>query len=91
MPIFCAHVTLGTAVSVVAGQDNMIQDVWVHNTNHGGSTYAILGGDNVGTATGMHLHSDETLMFTLGPGDTLYGISGQGSPTLAVMRIQKKD
>ena len=91
MPILTSTHTLGTAVSVIASGDNMPQDVWVHNAESSENTEAFIGNADVTPETGMHIHSGETFMFTLGPGDVLFGVSGQGTPVLTVMQIQKED
>lgn len=92
MPILNSHVTLNTSTAtLIAGRDNMPQDVIIHDAEHAESTAVFLGNENVTAATGLHLHSAETIQMTLGPDDELWAIAGAGTPTVHVIRIQKKD
>ena len=88
MPIQTQHFTLGTAEATkVVAADSLGSLVFVHNAEHASSTIVYLGTAGVSSADGLHLHSDETLQFTIGPGDELYARSAAGTPTLHVMRI----
>ena len=92
MPVLNSHVTLNTSTAtLIAGRDNMPQDVIIHDAEHSQSTQVYLGNESVTAANGMHLHSDETIQMTLGPDDELWAIAGSGTPTVHVIRIQKKD
>jgi hypothetical protein len=92
MPILNEHVTLNTSTAtLIAGRDNMPQDVIVHDAEHSQSTTVFLGNESVTAANGLHLHSDETIQMTLGPGDQLWAIASSGTPTVHVIRIQKLD
>jgi len=92
MPILNQHVTLNTSTAtLIAGRDNMPQDVIIHDAEHSESTTVFLGNESVTAANGLHLHSAETIQMTLGPNDELWAIAGSGTPTVHVIRIQKTD
>ena len=88
MPIQQARYTLGTAEATkVIAADSLPSLVFVHNAEHASSTIVYLGNADVTNANGMHLHSDDTLNFTIGPGDELWAVSAAGTPVLQIMRI----
>jgi hypothetical protein len=92
MPIASNQFTLslGTAIQIVA-PDNMPQHVTIHEADHSANTTAFLGGPNVGTANGLHIHSADTLQFEIGPRDEIWAVGSQGSPVLHVITITKDD
>lgn len=88
MAIHNSRVTLGTVTaSLIAQADVEPQYVWIHEADHSESTAAYLGAQGVTAANGFHLHSGQTIEMYINPGDSLYGISGQGTPTIHVLRI----
>ena len=92
MPILSTHVTLGTVAPVViAGGDNMPQEVFIHNEDGSENTEAFIGNENVTAGNGLHLNSGVTVQMTLGPNDILWGIAGQGAPVLSILQVQKTD
>ena len=92
MPILNHRVTLNTSTAtLIAGRDNMPQDVIIHDAEHSESTAVFLGNESVTAANGFHLHSAATIQMTLGPNDELWAIAGSGTPGVHVIRIQKTD
>lgn len=87
MPVYSNRYTLGGSAIQICPPDRMKQHVIIHEADHSESTEALIGGPAVGTATGLHLHPADTIQFDIGPGDSLFGISGQGSPIVHVLRI----
>jgi len=92
MPILNSQYTVAADTRVkIASADNMPQTVLVHDAENGESTEIFLGNATVDETSGLHIHSGDTMTFTLRPNDELYAYSNQGNPTLHVIQIQNND
>ena len=88
MPIYQARYTLGTASATqIVAPDVEPQQVWIHEADHSASTELYIGNSSVTASTGLHLHAAETINITVNPNDGVYAISGQGAPTVHVLRV----
>jgi len=88
MPVYQNHYTLSTlAATQIVEPDVEPQEVWIHDAEHSASTEVFLGNSSVTALNGLHLHSAETIKFILPPNDTIWAISGSGSPTIHIMRV----
>ena len=83
MTIATTQVTVGTAVALLAGPDEMPQRVIVHNNES--SQQIFVGGSDVTTANGLHIDGKEEQTFTLNPGEALYGVVATGTNAVSVM------
>tara|TARA_R110000822_G_scaffold10078_10_gene38489 strand:- start:1374 stop:1649 length:276 start_codon:yes stop_codon:yes gene_type:complete len=88
MPIHSNQFAVGTAAIVqIVAPDVEPQKVWIHESDHSASTILYLGNAQVTTATGLHLHPEQTLEMDIPPNDGVWAISGAGTPTVHVMRV----
>lgn len=82
----------GTAVLVVPN-DNMAQEVIIHNHEHALGREIFIGGDSSVTDTnGIHAVSKETYIFTIRPGDELWAYTAESNGAdLHVMTVRKSN
>lgn len=91
MPIFNDRITLGTAPTLIVGDDNMPQEVHLHNMTKSSNEYIYVGDSNVGTANAIHIDPGADLTLTLRPGDRLYAVSDPSGLDVGILTIQKAD
>lgn len=84
-------ITLGTVPSLVVPNDNMAQEVHLHNMTKSSNEYIFLGGPSVSTANSLHIDPGESITMTLRPGDKLYALSDPSGLELGILRITKGD
>jgi hypothetical protein len=85
MAITSGQITVTTTRIAV---DTSSADRFTLHVHNGSATNNIfLGGNDVTAATGLELHSHETKVFEMMPGDTLYAISSSGSHDMSWMKI----
>ena len=90
MPIITNHYTLGTATATkICSADANGQTVWVHNAEHSQSDEVFIGNATVTTASGLHVHSEETLQIVLDPGTDLWAISDTIGSVIHTMCIKQ--
>jgi hypothetical protein len=83
--ISSGQVTVGTATPVqLDGSSVNATYLTVHNNDNTKVLY--LGDSNVSTTTGLRLLKEETLQFTLNPGEGLFAISESGSHVVSWLR-----
>ena len=83
--ITSGQATVGTAGPVqIDGSSVNPTYLTVHNNDNTKVLY--LGGTGVSTTTGLRLLKEETLQFTLNPGEALYAISGSGDHVVSWLR-----
>jgi hypothetical protein len=77
--------TVGTATPVkLDGSSVNATYLTVHNNDNTKVMY--LGDSNVSTTTGLKLLKEETLQFTLNPGEGLFAISASGNHVISWLR-----
>ena len=91
MPIETNRITLGTAATLIVENDNMPQEVHLHNMTKSSNEYIYVGNSNVGTANAIHIDPGEDLSLTLRPGDQLYAISDPSGLDVGVLVVKKSD
>jgi hypothetical protein len=83
--ISSGQVTVGTATPVkLDGSSVNATFLTVHNNDNTKVLY--LGDSNVSSTTGLRLLKEETLQFTLNPGEGLFAISASGSHVVSWLR-----
>ena len=83
--ISSGQVTVGTATPVqLDGSSVNATYLTVHNNDNTKVLY--LGNSDVSTTTGLRLLKEETLQFTLNPGEGLFAISTSGSHVVSWLR-----
>jgi hypothetical protein len=83
--ISSGQVTVGTATPVqLDGSSVNATYLTVHNNDNTKVLY--LGNSDVSTTTGLRLLKEETLQFTLNPGEGLFAISESGSHVVSWLR-----
>jgi len=87
MPVESSKVTIpnGTAVEIV-GADSMEQDVAITNASADNSFF-IDGTDAVSASTGFPVKAEESITFTLGAGDRIFGIASAAGVEANVLVI----
>lgn len=91
MPIHTDRITLGTAPTLIVADDNMPQEVHLHNMTKSSNEYIYVGNDDVSTTNSIHIDPGKDLTLTLRPGDRLYGISDPSGLDVGIITIQKAD
>ena len=77
-----------TVTTTRAAIDSSSADRFTLHIHNGSATNNIfLGGNDVTAANGLELHSNETKVFEMMPGDTLYAVSSTGSHNLSWLKI----
>lgn len=90
MPIHTQHFTLSNVTPTkVCSADSQPQQIWVHNSEHAQSDEVFIGNETVSVATGLHIHSDETLKLDIDPGTELWAISDTNGSLFQVMCIKQ--
>jgi len=91
MTIITDRITLGTAATLIVPNDNMAQEVHLHNMTKSSNEYIYVGNAAVSTANAIHIDPGEDLTMMLRPGDSLYAISDPSGLDVGVLRITKGD
>lgn len=84
MPVTNSSVSVGTAITEVAGPSIRTKLVYLQDGDFDGDTTVYVGGDSVGTATGIKLSKTNTTVFQMNADDTLYAI---GDGATAAVRV----
>lgn len=94
MPLITRNISLEQDTPVlIASADNMAQEVHVHNHEHAQGRDLYVGPDNtVSDTNGHHVLAESDIVFTLAPGDVLWGMTPDGPGCdVTVLQIQKTD
>jgi hypothetical protein len=83
--ITSGQITVGTA-SPVQIDGSSVNPIYLTVHNNDNTKVLYLGGDTVSTTTGLKLLKEETLQFTLNPGEALFAISANGNHVLSWLR-----
>ena len=90
MPLTTHQYTLETATATqLCPPDIQPQTVWVHNAEHAQADEIYIGNSSVSIASGLHVHSDQTLKIELDPGTSLWAISDTVGSRVHVMCIKQ--
>jgi len=88
MPIHNDLITLSnTAATLVVENDNMPQEVHLHNMTKSSNEYIHLGNADMTLTNSIHIDPGETVNYHLGPGDELYAMSNPSGLVVGVLRI----
>ncbi len=88
MPIHNDLITLSnTAATLVVENDNMPQEVHLHNMTKSSNEYIHLGNADMTLANSLHIDPGETVTYTIPPGDELFAMSDPDGLELGVLRI----
>jgi hypothetical protein len=83
--ITSGQITVGTA-SPVQIDGSSVNPIYLTVHNNDNTKVLYLGGETVSTTTGLKLLKEETLQFTINPGEALYAISANGDHVLSWLR-----
>ena len=83
--ITSGQVTVGTATPVQI-DGSSVNPIYLTIHNNDNTKVLYLGGTGVSTTTGLVLLKEETLQFTINPGEALYAISGNGNHVISWLR-----
>ena len=84
--ITTAQYTIGTAVTLIAPADDMVQRVLIHNNDS--ALQVFLGGASVTTSNGVHLDGKEEREITLNPGEALYAVAAADRSISVMIQTQ---
>jgi len=87
MPVHNNLITLGTAAQLVVPNNNMEQEVHLHNMTKSSNEYIHLGNADMTLANSLHIDPGESIQINLGPGDELYALSDPDGLELGILRI----
>lgn len=85
MPVTSSGVTVGTAITEVAGPSIRTKLVYLQSGTEGAATYA--GGDDVSASTGILLSESNTTVFQMNADDTMYCISDTAGAVVKVVQV----
>jgi hypothetical protein len=83
--ITSGQITVGTA-SPVQIDGSSVNPIYLTVHNNDNTKVLYLGGTSVSTTTGLKLLKEETLQFTINPGEALYAISASGDHVISWLR-----
>ena len=83
--ITSGQVTVGTATPVQI-DGSSVNPIYLTVHNNDNTKVLYLGGETVSTTTGLKLLKEETLQFTINPGEALFAISANGDHVLSWLR-----
>ena len=84
MPVTNSSVSVGTAITEVAGPSISPKLVYLQDGDFDGDTVVYVGGSAVATSDGVKLSKTNTTVFQLNADDTLYAV---GSGATAAVRV----
>lgn len=84
--ITSGQVTVGTVAVQIDGSSVNPIHLTIHNNDN--TKVLFLGGAAVTTSNGLALKKEETIQFTLHPGETLFGVSSSGDHVISWLRQQ---
>jgi len=87
MPVHNDLITLGTVAQLVVPNNNMEQEVHLHNMTKSSNEYIHLGNENMTVNNSVHMDPGESKVIHLGPGDELYALSNPDGLELGILRI----
>lgn len=89
MPILTKQIALVANVRQrIVDSMGMSQEVTVHNEDHGSSVQMFIGGSDLTTSNGLHIHSASNTQITIGPDDELYAIA-DGNAEIQVLIVKQ--
>jgi len=83
--ITSGQTTVGTATPVQI-DGSSVNPIYLTVHNNDNTKVLYLGGTGVSIASGLRLLKEETLQFTLNPGEALYAISASGDHIVSWLR-----
>jgi len=83
--ITSGQATVGTATPVQI-DGSSVNPIYLTVHNNDNTKVLYLGGTGVSTTTGLVLLKEETIQFTLNPGEALYAISANGDHVISWLR-----
>ena len=83
--ITSGHLTVGTATPLQI-DGSSVNPIYLTVHNNDNTKVLYLGGTNVSTTNGLKLLKEETLQFTINPGEALYAISESGDHVISWLR-----
>lgn len=91
MAIITDRVTLATEPTLIVADDNMSQEVHLHNMSKAALQYVHIGNEDVSATNSIHIDPGNTLTLTLLPGDPLYAMSDPSGVNLGIIVMKKAD
>lgn len=91
MPLKHNLITLTDTAQLVTTNDNMVQEIHLHNHTKSSNEYIYIGGPDVTINNSIHLDPGESKVIRLRPGDELYALSDPSGLKLGVLQIQNRD
>lgn len=87
MPITNSSITVGTAITQIAGPSIRTKLVYVQDGQFGDQTQVYVGGDSVDTTTGVKMSKVNVSVFQLNADDALYAIGDDAASSVRVTEI----
>ena len=87
MPVTNSSVSVGTAITEVAGPSIRTKLVYLQDGDYDGDTAVYVGGASVGTADGVKLLKTNTTVFQMNADDTLYAIGDGATSAVRVTTV----
>ena len=87
MPVESRTVSVGTALTEVAGPSINAKYVYLQDGDYGTSSEVYVGGSTVETTTGVKLSKANVSVFQVNADDTLYAIGDSESSSVRVTEI----
>lgn len=87
MPVTTASVSVGTAITELAGPSIQTKIVYVQDGDYANQSAVYIGGENVDTTTGVKLSKVNTTVIELNADDTLYAIGDAATSSVRVTQV----
>ena len=87
MPVTNSSVSVGTAVTEVAGPSISSKLVYLQDGDYDGDTAVYVGGDSVTTSNGVKLSKTNTTVFQINADDALFAIGDGATSAVRVTEV----
>jgi len=87
MPVNNSSVSVGTAITEVAGPSINTKLVYLQDGDFDGDTVVYVGGDSVSAANGIKLSKTNTTVFQMDADDALYAIGSGATASVRVVQV----
>ena len=87
MPVNQSEVAVGTAITTISGPSIGKRYVYIQNSDYDGTTEVYVGGETVGTATGVRAWRDQNMVFEMNADDVLCAIGDGAAAKVRVVTI----
>jgi hypothetical protein len=87
MPVTNSSVSVGTAITEVAGPSIATKLVYLQDGDFDGDTVVYVGGDSVSASDGVKLSKTNTTVFQMDADDTMFAVGSGATAAVRVVQV----